>query len=336
MNLQRRMVVTDASAIGSSRRMATQFAVEAGADETHAGRVAIVASELATNLVRHAGAGKLLVQVLDHAGQRVVELVSVDTGPGIRDLSLCLNDGYSTGGTSGNGLGAVRRLSVFFDLYSLPGKGTVVVARVALSAQASKVPRPALDFELGAVSVAYKEEPVCGDAWMLVRNENNVALMVVDGLGHGLPAHEAAMAATAAFNMTPWPPIAVIQRANEYMSSTRGGSVACALLDRSREVLSYAGVGNISGMLVAERAQGLVSHNGTVGAQMKRVQNFDYVLAQQSLLVMHSDGVSARWKLGDYPGLIVRHPAVIAAVLYRDFAREHDDATVVALRLLGS
>lgn len=329
MTLQRRMAITDASAIGAARRMATQIAVEAGADETHAGRVAIVASELATNLVRHANGGEFLVQVLDQAAP-VVELVALDSGPGMGDTALCLSDGYSTHGTSGNGLGAVRRLSVFFDVYSQLGKGTVVVARVALSAR--RPPVTAAAFELGAVSVALPGELVCGDGWMLIDNEPKIALMVVDGLGHGLLAHEAARAAKEAFNTTPWPPVASLQRANEHLSSTRGGAVACALLDRSRGLLSYAGVGNISGTLVGERNQGLVSHNGTVGAQMKRVQGFDYAWKPNCLLVMHSDGVSARWKLGDYPGLAARHPAIIAAVLFRDFARERDDATIVVLK----
>jgi anti-sigma regulatory factor (Ser/Thr protein kinase) len=330
MTLQRRMAITDASAIGSARRMATQVAIEAGADETHAGRVAIVASELATNLVRHGGGGSLLIQVLDQAGQAVVELVALDSGPGMGDTSLCVSDGYSTRGTSGNGLGAVRRLSVFFDIYSQLGKGTVVVARVAVAPRTSLA--PAASFEFGAVNVALHGEPVCGDAWALICSEDNLALMVVDGLGHGLLAHEAALAARAAFHATPWPPVASLQRANEYLSSTRGGAVACALLDRSRGVLSYAGVGNISGMLTGERNQGLVSHNGTVGAQMKRVQSFDYAWKPNSLLAMHSDGVSARWKLDDYPGLATRHPALIAAVLFRDFARERDDATLVVLK----
>lgn len=324
------MAITDASAIGSARRMATQIAVEAGADETHAGRVAIVASELATNLVRHGGGGSLLIQVLDQSGQPVVELVAFDSGPGMGDTALCLSDGYSTRGTAGNGLGAVRRLSVFFDIYSQPGKGTVVVARLAVSARGALA--PATSFELGAVSVALHGEPICGDGWSLVASGDHIALMVVDGLGHGLLAHEAALAAKAAFEATPWPPVASLQRANEQLSSTRGGAVACALLDRSRGALSYAGVGNISGTLVGERNQGLISHNGTVGAQMKRLQSFDYAWKPDSLLVMHSDGVSARWKLDDYPGLAARHPAIIAAVLFRDFARERDDATIVVLR----
>ena len=186
------MAITDASAIGSARRTATQIAVEAGADETQAGRVAIVASELATNLVRHGGGGSLLMQVLEQPGQPVVELVALDSGAGMGDTSLCLSDGYSTRGTAGNGLGAVRRLSVFFDIYSQPGKGTVVVARLAVSARGALA--PATSFELGAVSVALHGEPICGDGWSLVASGDHIALMVVDGLGHGLLAHEAALA----------------------------------------------------------------------------------------------------------------------------------------------
>ena len=47
---------------------------------------------------------------------------------------------------------------------------------------------------------------------------------------------------------------------------------------------------------------------------------------------MHSDGISARWSLDDYPGLVRRHPGVVAGLLYRDFQRESDDATVIVVR----
>lgn len=78
-----------------------------------------------------------------------------------------------------------------------------------------------------------------------------------------------------------------------------------------------------------------MSHNGTAGLELRRVQEFSYDFAPGALLLLHSDGVSARWDLGRYPGLAARDPAVIAGVIYRDFTRVRDDAIVVALRHAG-
>jgi anti-sigma regulatory factor (Ser/Thr protein kinase) len=334
MNGQRRIVVSDSSAIGVARRVATQIATENGADETQAGRVAIVATELATNLVRHAGRGDLLLQVLKLDSGPVVELLAIDAGPGMSDPQRCLSDGYSTAGTAGNGLGAIRRMAQFFDLYSLPDRGTVLVARIAIGATID-APAPSMHaVHYGAICIALAGETVCGDGWQIAHTDTALSLIVSDGLGHGLSAHEASNEALAAFAAQPWsPPTATLGRAHERMSSTRGGAVACAIIDSERGNLCYAGVGNVAGCLIGgERSQGLVSHNGTVGAQMRRVQAFEYPWMPQQVLVMHSDGLSARWHLSDYPGLMSRHPALIAAVLFRDHARARDDATVVVAK----
>jgi hypothetical protein len=103
----------------------------------------------------------------------------------------------------------------------------------------------------------------------------------------------------------------------------------CALLHTANSTVNYAGVGNISGVVIGEKSRGMVSHNGTLGVQLLRAQQFDYEWPQGSHVVMHSDGMSARWSLATYPGLSRRHPAVIAAVLYRDHVRPRDDVTVV-------
>jgi hypothetical protein len=119
-------------------------------------------------------------------------------------------------------------------------------------------------------------------------------------------------------------------RASEPMSKTRGGAAACARLAGNR--VSYSGIGNISGTLVAhEKSLGLVSHNGTLGANPRRAQQFEYTRAPGSLLVMHTDGISTRWDLKRRPDVLVAHPAIFAGMLYRDHARGRDDATVVVV-----
>jgi hypothetical protein len=79
----------------------------------------------------------------------------------------------------------------------------------------------------------------------------------------------------------------------------------------------------------------MVSVNGTLGHQMTRARQYEYPFEADSLLILHSDGLSANWSPDKYPGLFQRHPGVIAGVLFRDFRRIRDDATVAVARWTG-
>ena len=318
---QQRFLIDDASKVGEARRAAQTLASFEFTAEV-AGKVAIAATELGNNLLRHAGGGQLLIQSLGTDEGTVIELLAIDKGPGMSDVARCLEDGYSTGGTPGTGLGAVRRLADLFDIHSHPGEGTVVLARFG---DISGPP-------FGVVNIALEGEIDCGDAWFIEHDDKATALIIADGLGHGTFAAEAAATAVAAFRSAPFSmPQEILNRANASMSKTRGGAVACARLSDTK--VSYAGIGNINGALVfAGKSQGLVSHNGTVGMGQRRAQQFEYHSEPGGVLVMHTDGISARWELKNRADLLACHPAVIAGVIYRDHARERDDATVVVLR----
>jgi hypothetical protein len=181
------------------------------------------------------------------------------------------------------------------------------------------------------VNVALEGEIECGDGWHLQSGPDGTAVLVVDGLGHGTFAAEAARAAIDAFAAAPFStPQEVMTRANAMMSKTRGGAGASALLREGR--VSYSGIGNISGHLVAPgKSQGMVSHNGTLGLGQRRAQQFEYDSAPGALLIMHSDGISARWDLKTRPDLLACHPAIVAGLLYRDHGRDRDDATVIVV-----
>lgn len=344
---QARFEVSAESQIGECRRAAQRLAQDIGFDETAVGRVGIVASELATNLVRHARGGELLLQALPTPpaqGGPQIEMLAIDRGPGMADVQRCLRDGYSTGGTHGEGLGAVTRLSSTFDIYSIAGQGTIVLARVSRAAETARgaaqacgahaADRSAEALELGAICVPMPGEIECGDGWHVASDGDAFAMLVVDGLGHGSFAAAAARAAGSAFAAEPFrAPAEALQHLHRAMSGTRGAAAACALLPPASEALEYAGVGNIAGQLLSpqERARGMVSHNGILGAQLLRVQQFSYSWPADSRLVMHSDGIATRWSLSAYEGLHAHHSAVIAAILYRDHRRGHDDATVLVL-----
>ncbi|HEX6912237.1 MAG TPA: SpoIIE family protein phosphatase [Longimicrobium sp.] len=323
--------VTDPSGAGEARRRVAALAAALGFGETDAGRAALAATEAATNLAKHArGGGVVIVRPCGRGPARGVELLAVDRGPGMRSVGDALRDGFSTAGSPGTGLGALQRMSDEFDLFSTAGQGTVLLSRVWGSD-----PGPAdVEMSIGVVSVAKPGEAVCGDGWSSAHLGSRCLLVCADGLGHGPEAAMASAAATRAFAAHAGEgPAPLLQRMHGALRPTRGAAVAVAEVDLGARVVRYAGVGNIAATLWAPgETRSLVSHNGIVGHEMRKVQVFEYPLPPQGLLVMHSDGVSTRWQLEKYPGLALRDPAVIAAVLYRDFCRGRDDATVVVAR----
>jgi anti-sigma regulatory factor (Ser/Thr protein kinase) len=318
--------------VAEARRVAVRLAQRADFDEDAAGRVALVTTELATNLLKHATGGEVLARAVDGGERpgRAVEIVALDHGPGMRDVETCLADGFSTAGSHGNGLGAVRRASAEFDVYSVGGQGTAVVSRVARQAGVAEGSRA---FRFGAVSVRYPGEVECGDTWGIATTRaGSVAVLVADGLGHGTAASEAANRARGVFlEHRDRGPAGVIERVHDGLRSTRGAAVAVTEIDPTGAV-RHCGLGNIAAMVIHEgRVQQMVSLNGTAGHEARRIREFEYRWPDGAVLVVHSDGLHTRWRLESYRGLEYRDPALLAAVLYRDARRGRDDVTVCAL-----
>jgi anti-sigma regulatory factor (Ser/Thr protein kinase) len=294
--------------------------------------VAIITTEIATNALKHAHDGEVHVSRLSQAGDAGVEVLSIDRGPGIANFQACLADGYSTAGTPGNGLGAIARLAHVVDMYSQPGKGTVLMARRFTSRPAEK--REAWTF--GGVTASFPGEPVCGDNWGVRRDPAGTTVIVADGLGHGVLAAEASAAAVRAFRSArDGQAVPVLREVHLALRSSRGAAVSVLRIEHRTRSARFAGLGNVAGVLVSVgRQQSMVSQNGTAGHEAHRLQEFDYAIPEDGTLVMHSDGVVSSWSLESYPGLLRRHPAVIAGVLYRDASRRRDDVCVVAGRYL--
>ena len=324
------LVVSEVSQVGQARRAAIRLAIASKLSTEAQGEVAVIATELATNLARYGRDGRLFIQSMRRPEESFVQMLAVDSGPGIADLQRSMQDGVSTGGTPGTGLGAVRRMSDDFDIYSSVGQGTLVLSRVSVS----RSKQPQRSYRWAAISTPAPHETVCGDAWRIVEKNGELGVMVVDGLGHGLLAAEAANRAAALFDAEAGPsePAGFCGRAHQALAGSRGAALAVAHVSMAGRV-RYAGVGNIAGAIVGSAGgRGLPSQNGTVGLQVRRVQEFDYELPERGVLVMHSDGLTSRWSLDAYQGLASRHPALIAGVLYRDCLRGRDDATIVVVK----
>jgi hypothetical protein len=248
------------------------------------------------------------------------------------DVALSRRDGYSTAGTLGHGLGAVERQADDVRIYTHTS-GTVVVARLCRTR--ATVPASLSRFQIGAVQVSKTGEIVCGDDWAWRLREDRLSILVADGLGHGLPAHDAAAAATRVFaSAHESRPGRLIEDVHAALRATRGAAAASLAIDIERRIAVFAGLGNISGvvLLAGGGRHSMVSHNGTAGHTAARIHEFSYPVPPESIVVLFSDGLGSHWDLSNYPGLLQRDPSLIAGVLYRDYSRRRDDVTVVVVR----
>jgi anti-sigma regulatory factor (Ser/Thr protein kinase) len=326
--------ITEASQVAEARRLTGQFVAKLGFEEREAGKVAIVLAEAGTNLIKHAGGGRLLVRALAQGSSAGMELLALDQGPGMANVQDCMRDGYSTSGSMGTGLGAIMRLSTLFDIYSLPGKGTALVAQ--LWAQAPKGKErltPSRLVQVGVVCLPKPGEEVSGDGWGVEQQGDRCLITLVDGLGHGPEAAIAAQAAVKTLRENPGlSPLRLIEAVHTALHRTRGAALAVVELELSRSV-KFAGIGNIAGAILnGEQKSHFTSYNGIIGHQFSTIRDFVYPWSQEALMVLHSDGLTSRWDLGAYPGLSGRHPSLIAGVLYRDFQRGYDDVTVLVIK----
>ena len=317
--------IGDESGVGAARREAARLSRAVGLDEQAAGRLAIVVTELAKNVWKHAHGGELVLRALDGG----VELLALDKGPGMADVGRAMGDGYSTSGTAGTGLGAVRRQSQLCDIYSAAGAGTAVLARIMHAGVTGEAA------SIGGVCVAKPGEEVPGDSWTAARLGARTVILVADGLGHGPDAAAAARTATRLVEANASrTPTDILNIAHEAMRTTRGAACAVAILDAAADELVFAGIGNIFAQIVHGDGTtlGLPSHYGTIGGDLRKVHEQRTPFLRSDGLILATDGVRPKWQWSSYPMLWRHDAALVAGVVYRDFAAGRDDGTVVVAR----
>ena len=317
--------VEDASAVAACRQAVQNMAERLRFPAARIGQLALAVTEAASNLHKHAEQGSLLLCVNRDGPQPGIDLVTIDAGPGVRDVSATLRDGHSTAGTLGIGLGAIQRLADFADLYSRPGHGTSLVARFCVSPPVSQ-PRWA-----GLIR-PITGETECGDAYGVVPADGAVTAVLCDGLGHGPLAAAAAAAGVAAVLDDPaGEPAALLERVHQRMSGTRGGAVG--VVQVSGQLARFAGLGNVAASIVSDgQRKSMISIPGIAGVQARTIRQFEYDVPPGSAVIVHSDGVSSRWEAAALPALEARDPLLIAAVLLAEAGVHRDDAGVLVLK----
>ncbi|MFD3315397.1 SpoIIE family protein phosphatase [Streptomyces sp. NPDC058694] len=339
--------VHDSTRVRDARVAAEGAAALAGLDGNRTAAAALVATELATNLLKYAKGGQLLIETVPPpvlpAGQEaasVVQIAAIDHGPGMADVPAALRDGFSTASTLGAGLGACRRIADDFDLHSVPGRGTVALARIgtARGRHHAIAPAPvAATARAGGVNIPFGGAEFSGDAWAWVRAGHRTTLMLADGLGHGPDAARASSAAVEALRRSGHlPPAEVLRYLDAELRPTRGAAVAVAQLDTGTGRLTFSGIGNIGARLrTREGWRPLLSRPGIVGAHRPTtIPEHHATWGADCLLVLHSDGLPSRWTPPTDACLASFDPAVIASVTVRDAsssARPVRDDTAVAV-----
>lgn len=215
----------------------------------------------------------------------------------------------------------------FYDRWAGP-RGGAAMLRCGWSESAAAI-------RFGVAQHAYRDSTFCGDAWVLAIGAGRATALMLDGLGHGPIAATASGAGIAAFLSDPHrPPVQAAAALHAGMAGTVGGVGALASYDLAQKRVDFVGLGDISGRLVGPTGttRGLASDLGIFGIRQPRFRTLPYE-AEGNLLVLHTDGVRDRWRLDEYPGLQRRHPALIAALIHRDFGRVTDDGTILVVDL---
>ena len=326
------IVVQENTHVALARRKALEAAKLANLSESDSGAVGIVVTEAATNLLKHAGGGEIIVRFCrDYPAS--LEILALDRGKGMSNPARCMVDGYSTAGSPGTGLGAIHRLSQYDDIYSVRDQGTVLLARIGQGSL------PASTFMAGSICAPVPGEEISGDAWILQSSGDHCRLVVADGLGHGTGRCRSIPGCHAG-------------RTREYVGVPTGIlstslTPACALLAGAALAIAEIRLGESESRFFRggkyirihrfgdEPRRQMVSMNGTAGHDIRTPQEFSYPWKPGSWLILHSDGLRSQWSLDRYSGLLQRHPSIIAAVLFRDFRRGGDDATGCVRRLMS-
>ncbi|MGZ9812674.1 SpoIIE family protein phosphatase [Pseudoroseicyclus sp. H15] len=312
--------------VAAARQQARAEALQAGLGHDRAEEIAIVATELATNILKYAHTGSILAQAMPQPEGTSLALIAFDQGPGIENLDQMRKDWVSGGAGAGIGIGAIERLSDRAEVLTGPS-GTIW----ACAFDSPDVRRPQ-ELDIAGLRIAYPTEQSCGDDWGTVAQRGGARLVLADGMGHGKAASKASQAmielALAHPGQTPKQRLFDLV---EDMTRTRGGVISILDFAPGARMVSYGNLGNISGFYVRGGEQRrMVSRDGFVGSPNARPMEEQLDLEPGDIFVLHSDGlrtVAPEVVLGNER----RSALMIAAIMLSDRERHRRDDVSVAV-----
>jgi len=332
--------IEDRSYVSYIKREIHSAAVKAKFSGQKVGEIDIVVSEITSNLVKHAGSGKLLYRIHTTDAMPAIELISIDSGPGMADTAKMIKDGESTTQTLGQGLGAIHRLSETAQVYSRPGWGTIVYSVIQERKNKEEInvllANGTAMLSVHALCVPKPREVECGDGYCVRQGQSGLMVFFADGLGHGPQAKEAVAAASEIFmTCAEIDPVDIIRKLHDNIRRTRGLVGTVAVFDSKANEFRFCGVGNIhSRFYTGIESRNFMSYNGTIGMNIPNTINTSSAsLEKNQHLILCSDGIQTRWDLARYPGIFKFNPMVLAASIYKDFNRGNDDASVLIVKV---
>jgi anti-sigma regulatory factor (Ser/Thr protein kinase) len=310
------------------------LAFKAGFNEAKIGKIDIVVSEMVSNLSKHAKGGEILVKIFQQNGEEGIEIICSDDGPGMQDVSKMVIDGTSTKNTLGQGLGAMKRLSDEFQVYSRKETGTTILCRLYKTEPGFRKKQP--DIEIKSLLIAKPGQLVCGDGFYFDTNGQFVRLFLGDGLGHGVEANKAVTAAGEAFLAAKsHRPNEIIRSIDLAVKKTRGLVGTVAVFDLREKKWSLCGVGNINSRMVGSNStKSYMPYNGIIGLNVPKTLNNQEIPHENGFhFIMCSDGIKTRWDLARHPGIFRYDLTIAANTIIKDFSRNTDDMSVAICRV---
>lgn len=325
--------VADRSYLAILKKEIHSLAHRTGFQGAALAEIDIITAEITSNLVKHARHGELLVRTVSQNGTAGIEFLSIDSGPGISETAIAMKDGVSTKGTLGQGLGAIKRLSDVFQLYSIPAWGSILLSRRFLKPLSAHAPEPA---EVRFINVPKPSESVSGDGIFYYLTPEYLKVISLDGLGHGPDAHAASQKAIDEFRNCPLTnAVDIIRYIHPLIKRTRGAVGSVGIFSFAEKRWNICGVGNISTRIQNGLvAKNYMPYNGIIGLTMPSTMKenlVDHTAGQ--LLVMMSDGIRTKLELSKYPGILKYDLSILAAAIYKDHARKTDDMSVVISKI---
>ena len=334
------------SDVGVCRRKASAFAKSLGFTDVKTGEIAIIVSEMVTNVVKHANAKGHFVMCrikdsYDHIG---LETWCCDEGDGIKDLSTSMQDGISNTNTLGVGMGAIKRLSDEFEIN--PDKpesfkyeifsgirtyNTCLRSRKWLPN--TKWSGSNKTLEIGATSRPKPGERLNGDAFLVTHLSHTKTLVaVIDGLGHGKEANIASQLAREQILIKQDAPLDVLMKhCHNALRGTRGATISLVLIDSEQKKLWFTGIGNIETWIMnAQGKKGLLSYGGIVGHNIRSPKLFEQSFTEKDTLCLFSDGISTRWN-GDDINISGQAQSMSEQIMNK-FSKINDDASILVIR----
>lgn len=324
--------ITDASDVVIAGRRLKAKLSDGTVEDSTIEEVVLVVHELASNIVNHATSGRLVLTSVSNEDRNGIEIRAEDSGPGIPDVEHAVEDGYSTVGGLGGGLGTVHRLMDEVIIDSDGELGTQIDAVRWFDCSTSTLSNPPLS--IGAATRAKPGHEVNGDAFVIEHGHSRTLVGVIDGLGHGKAANKAAEQARQYIRSHSERSLSQLFDGSERVcQSSRGVVMALARFDREAGTVTVSGVGNITvKIFTGSESRSLVSTRGVVGARNASPTTTELDWESDDALVIHSDGLTSQWGWEQFNRLHEVPVTRATRELLHSLSQGTDDATVLMAR----